>query len=114
MDKTYANTIWKYEIPLTDEPVIEMPLGAVVRHVGEQDGQLCAWVQVIPTQPMVRHRLRVAGIGHPLHLPDEGSRYATSYVGTVVMADGFVWHVWDLGHDQPLSKRPDVCDGGQV
>ncbi len=85
------NEIWKYEIPLTDAPIVEMPKDAWVFSAGEQAGKLFVWAFVDPDADLVRHRFRVAGTGHPMERPSGG------FISTVLMSNGLVWHVFYLG-----------------
>lgn len=92
--------IWKYEIPTADEPVISMPQGAKLLSVGEQGRKLFVWAAVDPNADLRNRRLRVAGTGHPLGHPLEDM----PFVGTVQVANGLVWHVFDTG-EFPLAAN---------
>jgi hypothetical protein len=43
------NTIWKFELEVTDLQEVVMPSGAEILSVGNQDGKLCLWAMVSPT-----------------------------------------------------------------
>lgn len=69
--------------------VYELPAGAEPVHVGEQHGGVCLWYRCDPTAQLAHREFVVVGTGYFVgDLP---------HVGTVVMSDGFVWHVLDGG-----------------
>lgn len=96
-------TIWKYELAITDAQLVAMPAGAELLHVGAQrmevhePGQagvwdaLTLWARVDVSAPMVGRLIAVVGTGHLCPNPDEGV-----YVGTA-QCGAFVWHVFDGG-----------------
>ncbi len=80
-------TIWKFKIPLEDEPMVSMPEGAEVLHVGVQGGALVAWASVDTRAKPTPHRFQVVGTGDPL--PDRLGFHAGS-----AQMGRFVWHVF--------------------
>lgn len=83
--------IWKYPLVEGDEQIIEMPLDAKILTVQMQDDVPCLWVAVIPTNAMVKRKIRIVGTGHTL-LTING------YIGTIQEHGGLlVWHVFDEG-----------------
>lgn len=81
-------TIYKYPLyaPQTD---VEMPVGAEILHVGNQDAIPCIWARVLVEDGPTEVRSFVwVGTGHPVA---EGLRYVGTFVGTV-----YVWHVHEL------------------
>jgi hypothetical protein len=81
--------VWKYRLQFADEQVIEMPVGATVAHVGMQDGYLCLWMIVDPSQAKRGRHLYVRGTGHPLE-------DTLTYLGSAVEEDRpLVWHVFE-------------------
>lgn len=87
-------SIYKYVLPIGDIVPVTMPEHAVLLSVAEQNGALCLWAEVDPSNREVTREIRLRGTGHPLG--DEGR-----YVGTVAMTYGLVWHVYD----QPEKAR---------
>jgi hypothetical protein len=83
--------VYKYVIPVVDEPVIIMPLSAKLLHVHNQRGEICLWALVNPEDREVgARRFRVAGTGHPI---SQGENL--DYIGTVHMDGGrLVFHVF--------------------
>lgn len=81
-------TIWKFELPITDEAELMMPAGAVVLDVKPfYTGVLNVWAVVDPAAPEVPHRFSIRGTGHPLGTV--GKHVATASDGR------FVWHVFE-------------------
>lgn len=86
-------TIYRYQLAITDRPVVDMPGGAVVLpvppSVRNQD-RIEVWALVDTERPPVARGFLVVGTGHPMpevHGP---------FLGTVVTHGGaFVWHVFE-------------------
>lgn len=84
-------TIWKFTLPLKNEVVLDMPLGARILSVQEQDGEVRLWAIVVPKAATERRHFRIFGTGHPV---DHAERLA--YLGTVQdAAFRVVWHVFE-------------------
>jgi hypothetical protein len=83
-----VKTVWKYPLRIDDSiQSIETYAGSRIVHVGNQDGQLCVWIEHnIESNPVRRH-FKVHGTGHPIE------PYAV-HVGSAVMPP-FVWHVYE-------------------
>lgn len=88
--------IWRVELNLENEgPVIrkELPVGAQLLSVapGRREGAYTVdvWAIVQPDAELAPIEFEVVGTGH--RVPEPGL-----YVGTAVMPDGFVWHVFRL------------------
>lgn len=84
------SVVWKYELEISDEQVVEMPQGAELLHIAYQYGKLALWARVIPNAglPIERRVILVRGTGHPI--------WTQPYVGTV-LTGALVWHVFDGG-----------------
>ena len=87
--------IWRFELPITDRPRIEMPRGARVLpappNVRNRD-TIEFWSEVDPDAPMEVREFRVVGTGNPM--PDD----CGPFIGTVITHVGmFVWHVYEAG-----------------
>ena len=82
--------IWKYGLPLFLSVIeVDMPEGAVVRHVGDQFESLFIWVECDPDRALVTRRFVVIGTGQ--RVPD-----GAEYCGTAMAAEGsLVWHVYE-------------------
>lgn len=82
------DSIWKFSLRVTQAPQqIEVPTGAIIRHIGEQDGSICIWMEVTQSAPKEKRKFLVMGTGW--ELPED-----RNYVGTVQMGS-FVWHVYE-------------------
>ena len=57
-----------------------------MRHVDNQAGQICLWIEVDPEAPKVSQWFHIFGTGHTLQ-PD------MEYLGSVLVG-GFVWHIF--------------------
>jgi len=94
-------TIFKYTMTLEEKAFVEMPLGARVLSVGQQDDprKLVVWAIVDPARSEGRRCFRIFGTGHPFDLPsmDGTSPPFATFVGTVQTQLGLVWHVFDCG-----------------
>lgn len=78
-------TIWKFPIYSYTPTVVEMPVGAVVVSVAQQDQKPTLWALVDPDAPTERRTFSVVGTGWTF-------TEAMRYVGTF-HAPPFVWHV---------------------
>ena len=85
--------IWKYkfEFPIKDHFIINMPTGAKFLDLQVQDGTPCLWVQVYTGNKLVKREFYLYETGHPI-IPVTFK----TYVGTFQL-DGFVWHLFDAG-----------------
>lgn len=84
-------TIYKYQLDITHEQVIEIPANSKVLSVANQDEVLCIWVEVFKDEERKEAlTVYVFGTGH--NIP---STLNASFVGTILMANGrLVWHVF--------------------
>lgn len=84
------NAVWKYALAIDDAQTIEIPEGAELLTVGNQNGELVLWARVNPSGDPVRREILIRGTGHPIG--------GWPYVGSAQFADGLlVWHVFDGG-----------------
>ena len=84
-------TIYKYQITLSGK--VDMPVGAKVLHVGEQDGGMFLWAAVDTRSPIRHRQFTVIGTGTGWDM-EEKDCHVSDYVGTV-MALGLVWHIFE-------------------
>ena len=87
--------VYKYKIvphTLHRQSVVEVPFLAIIRHVGEQDGELFVWaeVEVAETSTHVLD-IEVFGTGQDI-VEDMG--VTREFLGTVQMANGLVFHIY--------------------
>lgn len=86
--------IWKYPLALIDSPqLVEMPEGARILSVQEQQNRICVWALVDPEAKKVSRKFHIFGTGNQL---DASGVEWFQFLGTVVMSLGvFVWHVFE-------------------
>jgi hypothetical protein len=90
-----VRTVWKFALEVTDEQEIEMPEGAEILLVAQQNpintSTLDLWALVDANGPRVKRKFMVHGTGHPV---TEGG----THIGSIITAGGaLVWHVFDHG-----------------
>lgn len=84
-------TVYKYPIPVRDEIILDLPAGAEVIHVDQQDEQTMLWALVDPDAPKVFRRFRLAETGHPL-----GDDDVLHHVGSYMLMNGaLVFHLFE-------------------
>lgn len=84
--------IYKYSLPMRDEPAIGMPKGAHVLCVQAQRGVPFVWAIVDPEQPTETRTFRLFGTGHPMDIV-VGSHH---YIGTFQLYGGdFIGHLFE-------------------
>jgi len=87
------NKIYKYYIPFQDlhmDWTLALRKNSIVRHVGEQSGQVYIWVEIdedfmFDTE---ERTFFIVGTGQFIDFNSE-------YIGTVQMENGLVWHVYE-------------------
>ncbi len=82
------NTIYKYTFE-SPELKLDLPVGAELLCVMNQNEKVCLWVKLDPKKPTLERLFQIVGTGHPVS--DE-----SIYIGTcMVQAGAFVWHVFE-------------------
>lgn len=86
------DAIFRYELAVVDNQEVSLPAEHVLLAVAEGRGpsyHIDLWARVRSSGGNgVKRAFRIFGTGHPM--PADG----LDYVGTVVMADELVWHVF--------------------
>ena len=81
-------TIWQFAFVIKDSFTIQMPVGAIIRHVGVVRNMTSMWAEVtVPATEVEDRHFQMSGTGH--HLP------MGAYVGSFVQS-GFVGHVYEI------------------
>lgn len=63
--------IWKFQLPITDYPVVPMPRYSHIMHIAEQPGDgVVIWAIVRPGEAIMQRRFRVVGT-HVFDLGEE-------------------------------------------
>jgi hypothetical protein len=92
--------IFRYSLKLTVTQTIEMPLSYKLLSVAPgrtDDYTIDLWAQVPEQAPMVPVTIEIVGTGHPM------PKAVLYFVGTAVMPDGLVWHVFE--RPDPMSVK---------
>jgi len=82
--------IFKYELLGYETENLVLPQGSKVLSAGEQDGILCVWVQLNEQGPPKEFTFYVFYTG----FNTEAIRLHTTFVNTVQMRSGLVYHVF--------------------
>lgn len=82
-------TIWKTQLQLTDEQAVDLPANSIPLAAHEQNGVLCVWWLVAPLAQRCKRIVAIHGTGNPAEISEH-----ERHVGTVLMPDGMVWHVF--------------------
>lgn len=85
--------IYKYPFLIQPQFVLQLPQGAIIRHIGQDANsrgyrEYCIWAEVDPNITIYCNRL--------FHVYGTGYNIKGEYVGTIVNADdGYVWHIYE-------------------
>lgn len=86
-------TIHKYELSISDQCHTCLPAGAIVRHVGTQNGKIMLWAEIDSEATEAEHRqFCIRGTGHPFR-GNEGEFLGTTFLGELV------FHVYEGNND---------------
>ena len=92
--KGKMNKIYKYNLRIEDQQVIQMPIGAKILTVQVQKGQVQLWALVNPEIPTQARTIEIIGTGNPINDDIVGER---NYIATFQLHDGsLVFHVFEL------------------
>ena len=96
--------IWKYELEITDKQTISFGNSyAKPLSVAEQNGKLMMWVSLLDDfydadiENVVD--VRIIGTGMVTSIP-----ISDFFLGSVLMSNGFVWHVYVQTKEQMVVK----------
>lgn len=81
-------TIYKYHLANMPSQVKNMPAGAQILHVGMQEGEVCLWAIVDPSQPDEERKIFMTA-GAPI------LESYKQYLGTI-MYGNYVMHVFEI------------------
>lgn len=98
-----TTTIWKFRLPITDQPAVAMPRDATILSAHYQDGGVSIWALVEPDALYETRLFSVRGTGHPTDGLED-----VPFVGTVLLTDSLVFHIWD-GVPVP-NRAPKVAE----
>jgi hypothetical protein len=85
-------TVYKYKLQFVDCQDIDLPIGAQILKVKNQESVPCLWA-VVDTEEknLEKRKIRMMGTGHPLG--DMPGTYL--YINTYEQ-DTYVWHVFEI------------------
>lgn len=83
--------IWKYELQVTSMQEVQIPKGAELLSVANQNGSLCMWAKVDADKKRERRHIEIFGTGNPM---PQDMGVDRRFIGTAVI-DPFVWHVFE-------------------
>jgi len=83
--------IYKYNLKITDEQAIRLPVGSVILSVANQYENLRLWALVDEKSPVLEDRhIEIYGTGHEMREDD----FKRRFIGTVILHP-YVWHVFE-------------------
>lgn len=86
-------TIWKFELKLTDMQPVEMPEGAEILSVQNQEGKISLWALVDPTAIKKIRTIEIFETGSDVYC-DMGIQ--RKYISTFQMRSGLlIYHVFE-------------------
>jgi hypothetical protein len=91
--------IYRYPLEVLDKQILELPATAQPLSVAPGRGadrySIDLWCLVPEIPPAVKYQVDIYGTGHPIGRGEITlDPVALGYVGTAVMSDGYVWHVF--------------------
>lgn len=87
------NKVFKYPVPVEDRFSLDLPQGARILTVQEQNSKPQIWAIVNPENPTEIRNFRLAGAGHPI----EENEKNLSYIGTFQLYNGnFIGHLFEI------------------
>lgn len=86
-------SIYKYQLKITDQQCLNLPIGAKILYIQNQNENLCLWALIDTEQLKAKtHTILCFGTGHPI--PEQIS---IEFIGTVQFSYGsLVFHVFEL------------------
>lgn len=82
-------TIWKYQFPITDRFLLEMPIGAKILTAFIRNKVPCLWAEVETKEYSIPRKFAVTGTGNPTPTED------CCWIATFSMPP-FIWHLYEL------------------
>ncbi len=84
-------SIWKFNFKINDDVQIEMPKGAEVLSVQNQNEQPALWAICDTEAEKETRKFSISGTGHPINT--DGKKF----IGTFQMSGGaLVWHLFEI------------------
>jgi len=87
------DTIYKYELQITSAQNIEMPIGAQILSVGDQENRVFVWALIDDEADNEKRHFELITTGSIIEPVDVGKR---AFIGTFQFSNvGFVGHVFE-------------------
>lgn len=84
--------IYKYRVPIADNFIIEMPLGAEILSFQSQNDVMNIWAAVWPNSSLEERKFSTIGTGHDIDMV-----LVKKFIGTTQIMNGkFVWHLFEM------------------
>lgn len=88
--------IFKYELPISLKPIIEMPFDAEILSIQMQNGKLQIWAIVDDEDNLVSRQFYVLGTGHGFPNEVEYAMNAGQFKHhSTVQSGSLVWHIFE-------------------
>jgi len=91
------NVIYKYELALTDEQLLNLPVGGVILSAQEQNNSLVLWVicslDAVDSGEIEQRIIRIVGTGNPYPEGQNEMRFIDT-----IQSGPFVWHIFEKLH----------------
>lgn len=81
--------IYKFEVPIQDEFVIDLPIGSSILTFQLQNGIPHLWVLLNPDEERIPFYFKIIGTGEECAI----NNYESEYIGTI-QRNGLVWHLF--------------------
>lgn len=91
-------SVWKFEFPIKETFVLDIPFNAKFRSLQLQGDTPCMWFEVETSAPKEKRVFHIVGTGHEVK--------GNAYVGTF-QTPPYVWHVYESG----LAS---MCENGRI
>ena len=85
-------SVWKYPLEIKKIQQIIIPVESEILTIQIQDNIPTLWALVRPNSPSGRRVIQMTGTGF-----DDSLRLFGTYINTVQLQDGTVWHYFDIG-----------------
>lgn len=87
--------IWKFQLRVADMQIVEMPSGAEILSVQDQNGGLQMWAMVNPDAAKQQRTIEIVGTGNQMdNIISKGLKRV--HIDTVQTCHGsLVWHVFE-------------------
>lgn len=83
------NIIYKYPLKLVDTQIFELPMGADILTVQNQNDVICLWALVNTKRPKIKRKIQIIGTGNKIDI----DLHSYIFLNTTQI-NGFVWHIF--------------------